>query len=224
MPRTTPPRDEEGTAQSKLYIYRPEVEAIIIAIPADEFRDLAMISAGFDTGQRVQDLMLGVWWRGLDLDARVVHEIYDHKKDKWRGGIPFSPRTEKYLRAYLKAWEQWHPGSKKPSKEDHVFGISPQWAREVLHKYMRAATVDGMSVEDRLRERARNIGILKPKLGWHLCRHTFCRLLLAEHGDNPRSWKILSQVTGDRISTLMETYSDFTGEQLGELMFEGEPA
>lgn len=219
MPREKPPEGDDGAAQSKLYLLRPEADALVQeAVIASDFRDAAMLCLGFDTGQRVQDLMLGVWAKDIDLEARIIRRVFDHKKDRWREGIPFSPQGAKLTAAYLKNWATWHETA-KPRAEDHLFGLSPQWARERLKEWMRKAVVDRETVWETLQRRAENTGIKNPRFGWHLCRHTYCRLLLKEHGDNPRTWKIMSQVTGDRISTLMETYSDFSGEDIGEMVF-----
>ena len=144
-----------------------------------------MFNLGLELGTRVNELVgdKGLSWESFDYERKLV-TVWDEKKDNYRHcTIPADLWSEvQQYRNYLKEHFDMR-------KEALLFPLSDKTANR------------------RIKALALEAGI-KRRVRWHMLRHTH----VIQSRKVGRDWNWLSIQTGDRASTLIETYGHLSIE------------
>jgi integrase len=161
----------------------------------DNIRDLFYVMWHCETGVRISDIvgvkrkdrerLMGQEIDRIDWDEHRI-KTYDHKKNAWRW-VYYPVKVESKLKQWLKEMQNQDMLGREllPLSEKTCNRILQRWCREIDFKYWRS-------------------------VGTHWCRHTFIRLSRRAG----RDIKAVQQNTGDTIKTLLEWYSDLSGEDM----------
>lgn len=181
-----------------------EIRAILSTIANEERRLLFLL--GLDLGARASEIATptpktdekvkpmhiercGVRWRNINFKEEYV-VIWDEKKDQYRT-CQLQKSTWKALKEYSKREDVL----KLRRHDDRVFPYSSR------------------TINRRLNEMAKDAGIER-RVHWHMMRHSF----VIHSRRAGRDWKFIAQQTGDKVSTLMETYSSYSLEERQEII------
>lgn len=181
-----------------------EIRAILSTIANEERRLLFLV--GLDLGARASEIATptpksdekakpmhiercGLRWRNVNFNEKYV-VIWDEKKDHYRT-CQLQQSTWKALKEYSKRDDV----IKRRRHDDRVFPHSTRTINRYLNQIALGA------------------GIERP-VHWHMIRHSF----VIHSRRAGRDWKFLSQQTGDKVSTLMETYSGYSLEERQEII------
>jgi len=181
-----------------------EIRAILSTITNEESRLLFLV--GLDLGARASEIATptpktdekakpmhiercGVRWSRINFKEEYV-VIWDEKKDQLRT-CQLQKSTWKALKEYSKREDVL----KRRRYDDRVFPCSTR------------------TINRRLAEIAKDAGI-EHSVHWHMMRHSF----VIHSRRAGRDWKFIAQQTGDKVSTLMETYSDYSLEERQEII------
>ena len=158
----------------------------------DNARDKAYVMYHIETGLRVSDV---VSTEIVHVDWQLLKTYtYDHKKDAWRW-VFFPEKVKSVLKMWL--------------KQRQIDGVKSR----LLFPFC------GKTCNRILRFWCERIGfVYASRVGSHWCRHTFIKLSRRVG----RDIKAVQQNTGDSIKTLLEWYSDLSGEEM-RLEIEGKP-
>jgi len=184
------------------YFTEAEIKAILSVLTSEEDRLLFIL--GFELGARVSEIgtrtpprdedellerKSGLMWSNVHFKQGYV-VIWDEKKDVHRV-CQLSKSTWKLLRAY----------SKRPDvietrrHDDRVFPHSCKTLGRRLKKWAKEAGVEG-------------------SVHWHMLRHSYVIHSIRAG----RDWRIISQQTGDKVSTLMKVYGGLSLEDTQQLI------
>jgi integrase len=131
----------------------------------------------------------GVRWRNINFkDEHLV--IWDEKKNQYR-----VCQLDKNTWEALKDYSKREDVIKGKRHDDRVFPYSTRTINRYLKEIAKAAGID------------------RP-VHWHMLRHSF----VIHSRRAGRDWKFISQQTGDKVSTLMETYSGYSLEERQEII------
>jgi integrase len=187
-----------------------DVRAILASLHSEERRLLFVL--GLDLGGRASEIAsptpklpkpdkkgripapiheekCGLRWGNINFKQGFVN-IWDEKKDQYRT-CQLQKSTWKALKEYSKREDVL----KRKRHDDRVFPYSTR----TINRY--------------LNEIAKDAGIER-HVHWHMMRHSF----VIHSRRAGRDWKFLSQQTGDKVSTLMETYSAYSLEERQEII------
>lgn len=154
----------------------------------DNVRDKTYIMYHIETGLRASDVV------NTELIHVSLQELrtytYDEKKDKWRW-VYFPESVKSQIKMWLKQRQI------ENIKDKRLFPFSKKTANRIIKHWCK------------------RIGFpFAKEVGTHWCRHTFIRLSRKAG----RDIKLVQQNTGDSIKTLLEWYSDLSGEDIKDEM------
>ena len=192
------------------YLTEAEIRAILSTLTTEQNR--LLFTVGFELGGRVSEVgtptprkdkegrlaqkpnirrphALGLLWSRVHFKQGYI-VIWDEKKDVDRV-CHLSKSTWKLLRAYSNRSDVIE--SRK--HDDRVFPLSCK------------------TLERRLRQWAKDAGIER-RVRWHMLRHSY----VVHSIRAGRDWRVISQQTGDKVTTLMKVYSGLSIEDTQELI------
>jgi integrase len=185
------------------YLSEAEIKAILSAPLSAE--DGLLFRMGFDLGARASEIArptpkptkdtkpkpdnTALRWSNVRFKEQQVI-VWDEKKDVYRV-CQLSKGSWKLLKAYSKSEEV----IARRRHDDRVFPFSTR------------------TLNRRLKEWCKEAGIEHP-VHWHMMRHSY----VVHSIRAGRDWRVIAQQTGDRVSTLMKTYSFLSLEDTQEMI------
>jgi integrase len=150
----------------------------------DDVQDKTYIMYHIETGLRVSDVVNS---KMVLIDWQNLRtNTYDHKKDSWRWVY-----WPEFVKAQLKQWLVFR--QQAGIKDERIFPFTEKTANRIIKRWCV------------------KLGFQYARLASsHWCRHTFIRLSRRAG----RDIKAVQQNTGDTIKTLLEWYSDLSGEDM----------
>lgn len=134
--------------------------------PQIEKRDRAILELLYASGLRVGELV-GLDWRDIDLDARVLRVLGKGGKERM---VPFGGQAATALRDWLNVWDEMRARAKVPPRGEPVF-LS-----------LRGQRLDDRSVRRLIDRRTQAAGVAEG-VHPHTVRHTFATHLLEQGAD-----------------------------------------
>ena len=186
-----------------MYLTESEIKAILSAPLSAE--DGLLFRMGFELGARASEIArptpkltkdtkpkpdnTALRWSNVRFKEQQVI-VWDEKKDCYRV-CQLSKGTWKLLRAYSKREEV----AARRRYDDRVFPFSTR------------------TLNRRLKEWCKEAGI-EHSVHWHMMRHSY----VVHSIRAGRDWRVIAQQTGDRVSTLMQTYSFLSLDDTQEMI------
>jgi integrase len=185
------------------YLTEAEIKAILSALHSEE--DGLLFRIGFELGARASELArptpkptkdnkpkpdnTAMRWSNVRFKEQQMI-VWDEKKDCYRV-CQLSKSTWKLLKAYSKREDV----VARRRHDDRVFPFSTR------------------TLNRRLKDWCKESGIEHP-VHWHMMRHSY----VVHSIRAGRDWRVIAQQTGDRVTTLMKTYSFLSLEDTQEII------
>jgi integrase len=172
------------------YFSQDEIQAILSVLHDGENRLLFQL--GLELGARVSEIESLKWSNVNFKDKYIV--IWDEKKDCFR-----TCTVPDYIWELLKEFKK----GIDTRKEGRVFPYS----YKTLNRRIKEWTIKA-SLERLFYSKGSTPDLKQSKARWHFLRHTY----VVQSRRAGRDWDVISQQTGDRVSTLIQEYSKLSLE------------